>query len=793
MIKNYLKVAWRNLTRNRASSFINIGGLAVGMAVAMLIGLWIWDELSFDKYHQNYARIAEIKQNKTVNGEVVTSNGTSLPVAAEMRKSYGGDFKHIAVAFWHASHILSAGEKNISFGGRYVGSELPEIFSLKMLRGDRNALKGPSSLLLSATAAKALFGDTNPMDKVVKMDSHAVFRVGGVYEDLPANTTFHDEQFLMPFDYYATSQSWLTRAKTDWGEDSFQIYAQVADNADMKAVSAKIKNIKMNNAGPAEARFKPEILLFPMNRWHLYGEFKNGVNTGGAIQYVWLFGIIGIFVLLLACINFMNLSTARSEKRAREVGIRKAVGSVRSQLIGQFFSESLLIALLSFMFSLMLAWLALPLFNEIANKQLSIIWDNPLFWLFGIGFALFTGLVAGTYPALYLSSFNPVKVLKGTFKAGRFAAIPRKVLVVVQFTVSVTLIIGTIVIFKQVSFVKDRPIGYSRQGLVTIESPDDITNHFYAFRADLLRSGVVSEASQSSSPLTDIYNHRQDVSWGGKDPAMTVDFSNVRITSEYGKTIGWKIAAGRDLSGRFASDSAGLILNEAAVKYMALKEPVGQVVKVSQRYLTVIGVIKDMVMQSPYEPVGPTLFYLDRDGFGLINIRINPNVSAHDAISKIAAVCKRYSPSVPFAYKFTDDEYAKKFVTEERMGKLASALAILAIFISCLGLFGMASFSAEQRTKEIGIRKVLGATVFNLWRLLSKDFVVLIAIALLIAMPLACSFMRYWLQHYTFHTDLSWWIFAVTAVGAILITLLTVSYQSIRAALANPVKSLRSE
>lgn len=794
MIKNYLKVAWRNLTRNKASSFINIGGLAVGMVVAMLIGLWISDELSFDKYHQNYDRIAQIKQSKSINGEIVTNDATSLPVEAELRKAYGSNFKHIAIAFWHNTHILSVGDKNISFGGRYMSEEGPQIFSLKMIHGNRDGLKGPSSLFIAQSTAKALFGDADPMDKIIKMDNRAVFRVAGVYEDLPANTTLHDEQFLGSWDYFRTSQSWLTRATTDWSEDSFPIYVQVADNVDMNALSAKIKNIKIDKAGPVEAKFKPQLALFPMSRWHLYGEFKNGVNVGGAIQYVWLFGIIGVFVLLLACINFMNLSTARSEKRAREVGIRKAVGSVRSQLIGQFFSESLLIALLSFALSLFLVRLALPLFNEIAGKQISLAWSSPLFWMLGIGFALFTGIIAGTYPALYLSSFNPVKVLKGTFKAGRFAAIPRKVLVVTQFTVSVTLIIGTIVIFKQINFVKNRPVGYSRQGLLTIDNINhDLPDHFYAFRADLLRSGMVSEVAQSSSPLTDIYNHKQDVSWSGKDPAMTVDFNNVRVTSEYGKTVGWKIAAGRDFSNGSASDSTGIILNESAVKYMGLKDPIGQVVKFPQKDLTVIGVVKDLVMESPYEPVRPTLFYLDRADFGVITVRINPGVSAHEAIDKIGAICKRYSPSVPFAYSFIDETYGKKFATEERVGQLAGVFAILAIFISCLGLFGMASFMAEQRVKEIGVRKVLGASVFGLWQLMSKDFVILILISLIIATPLAYDFMHQWLQHFSYHTDISWWVFAATAAGAVMITLLTVSYQSIKAALANPVKSLRSE
>jgi len=568
----------------------------------------------------------------------------------------------------------------------------------------------------------------------------------------------------------------------------------MADHADMAAVSAQIKDIKLKNMSVEDRKYKPAIFLQPMSKWHLYSEFKNGVNTGGAIQYVWLFGIIGVFVLLLACINFMNLSTARSEKRAKEVRIRKAVGSLRSQLIKQFFCESFLIALLSFMASLVLVWVALPWFNNIAGKQIEMPFNNLLFWVAGIGFTIFTGIIAGSYPALYLSSFNPVKVLKGTFKAGPFAAIPRKVLVVTQFAVSIVLIIGTIVVFKQVQFAKNRPIGYSRDGLVDIEVTNtDLHDHFEAFHADLLKSGTVANASESSSSTTGVSNDRGDISWQGKDPALSDYFGSIRVSTDYGKTVGWQFVDGRDFANGNVSDSLSVVLNEAAVKYTGLKNPVGQILHVGKRDLTVIGVIKNMVMESPYDPIKQTIFYLGRGAGDHVLIKVNPSASAHEALDKIAAVSKTYSPSVPFSYRFADDEYAKKFAIEERIGKLASAFAGLAIFISCLGLFGMASFMAEQRVKEIGVRKVLGATVFNLWSLLSKDFVVMVVISLVIATPVAYYFMQKWLLNFQYRANMPWWIYAVTAVGAIMITLLTVSYQSIKAALANPVKSLKTE
>lgn len=793
MIRNYLKIAWRNLFKNKISSFINIGGLAAGMAVAMLIGLWIWDELSFNKYHQNYNRIAQVMQQTTFNGIVNTGEAIPLPLDAEIRKSYGSDFKHIAIMAFTDKHILIVGDKKVSYRGTFMGAEGPELFTLKMLKGTRNGLKGPSSMLISESVAKALFGDTDPINKTVNLDNKAVFSISGVYEDLPRNTTLSDASFIGPWEYYVNSPG-NERSLTDWGDNSLLMYAQIADHADIAKLSEKIKNIKLNTMSGEDVKFKPAMFLQPMSKWHLYAEFKDGINTGGAIQYVWLFGIIGTFVLLLACINFMNLSTARSEKRAKEVGIRKAVGSLRGQLIGQFFCESFLTAGLSFVLSLILVWFTLPWFNDVANKSMSILWSNPLFWVACIGFTFFTGIIAGLYPALYLSSFNPIKVLKGSFKADRFAAIPRKVLVVVQFTVSVILVIGTIIIYKQIQFAQNRPVGYSRDGLLSIEvTNNDLHQHFNAVRDDLLKSGAINEIAESTSSTTGVNNNRGDISWTGKDPSMTSLFGYIGVTSAYGKTVGWKFTDGRDFLSTSIADSLGIILNETAVKFMGLKNPVGETLKIGKRDLKVIGVIKDMVMESPFEPVKQTVFYIRRDSFDDVLIKINPNISAHEALSKIETVCKTYSPSVPFSYKFADDEYAKKFAAEERIGELASSFAGLAIFISCLGLFGMALFMAEQRTKEIGVRKVLGATVFNLWRLLSRDFIILVTVALFIAIPLAYYFMHSWLKHYTYRAELSWWIFVMTGFGAIAITLLTVSYQCIKAALANPVKSLRSE
>ena len=526
------------------------------MAVAMLIGLWIWDELSFDKYHQNYDRIAQVMQQRTNNGTVNTGVAVPLTLDAALRKNYGSDFKHIVLASWTGDHILAVGDKKISWLGDFMGAEGPEMFSLNMLKGSRNGLQDPSSILISKSVATALFADADPMGQLVKFDNKASLKVAGVYEDLPHNTTLREIAFIASWDYYAASHDWVKRAIDNWGESSFQLYVQMADNADMAKVSEKIKDIKLKNVDKEDAKYKPVIFLQPMSKWHLYAEFKNGINTGGAIEYVLLFGIIGVFVLLLACINFMNLSTARSEKRAKEVGIRKAIGSLRSQLISQFFCESVLMAACAFGLSLLLVWLVLPFFNGVADKKTAILWSSPLFWIMGIGFTLFTGLIAGSYPALYLSSFKPVKVLKGSFKAGRLAAIPRKALVVLQFTVSVVLIIGTIIVFKQIQFAKNRPVGYNRNGLVNTGSTDDLHDHFNAVKTDMLRSGAITEMAESSSPMTDIHNGKGDIYWKEKDPATTYDFANIYVTSEYGRTVGWQLAAGRDFNSQLLTDSS---------------------------------------------------------------------------------------------------------------------------------------------------------------------------------------------------------------------------------------------
>ncbi|TKK68274.1 FtsX-like permease family protein [Ilyomonas limi] len=793
MFTNYLKIAWRNLLKSKAYSLINILGLATGMAVALLIALWIWDELTFDTYHANHATLAQVMTTQTFNGETGTGQAVAMPLGNELRTKYGSDFKNISMASWNFGHILAVGDKKISKEGMWVEPNFPTMFSLKMKKGGINGLQDPSSILLNESVAKALFGNANPIGKTVKLDNKDNYSVAGVYEDLPRNTTLYATTILLSWNKYITTEEWLKNAMTQWGNHSWQAFVQVNDNIDISKESAKIKNASMIHLDAAKDG-KEELVLQPMDNWRLYSEFKNGKVVGGRIQFVWLFAIIGIFVLLLACINFMNLSTARSEKRAKEVGIRKTVGSLRKQLIGQFLSESVVVALIAFIFAIILVVCLLSFFNGIADKDMSIPWSNPFFWLFSLAFTFFTGLISGSYPAFYLSSFEPIKVLKGTFKVGRFASLPRKVLVVVQFTVSITLIIGTIIVFKQIQYAKNRPVGYTREGLIMVDmTTPDLYGHYDAIRNDLLATGAVENMAQSSSPSTAVYSNQIGFDWEGKDPNSLPLFGIVATTWEFGKTIGWQIKEGRDFSRDFATDSSALILNEAAVKLTGLKNIVGKNIKWNDGNYTVVGVVKDMVMESPYEPVKPTIFTMNTNWANTITIRIKPTVSMQEALAKIETVFRKYNPGAPFDYRFTDEEYAKKFSDEQRIGNLATFFAILAIFISCLGLFGLASFVAEQRTKEIGVRKVLGASVFNLWQMLSKDFAWLVAISCVIAVPIAWYYLHQWLQNYQYRTDISWWVFVAACSGALIITLITVSFQAIKAALANPVKSLRSE
>jgi putative ABC transport system permease protein len=798
MIRNYFKVAWRNLTRSKVSSIINITGLAVGIAVAVLNGLWVWDELSFNKVHDNYDRIARVT-NRGINDDGKAFAYTSLqyPLAGELKSRYSQYFDQILIASEENNFIVKSGETTMMQKGMFIEPGGPGMLSLKMLKGTWAGLKEQSSILLSASAAKAMFGNQDPINKLVTIDTKMDAKVTGVYADIPHNSEFSGMKFFAPFDLWASANAWVKNQ--GWDNYFLQNYVLMKKGVNMEKVSAIIKDAEYNilkdlpKSDPVN--LKRRLWLMPMGDWHLHDD----LSSNSAVQMVWMIGMIGLFVLLLACINFMNLSTARSEKRAREVGIRKTIGSGRGQLIKQFFSESLLVVVFAFILGIGLAAVFLPGFNSLSDKMMQLPVDNPIFWLACFACILFTAFVAGSYPALYLSSFKPVKVLKGTFRAGKWAATPRKVLVVVQFTVSVILIITTIVISQQIQYAKDRPVGYNRNNLLMIEKK---TGEFYKnyelIKSELKNTGVVEEVAESRGSTTDITMWNGGFSIDGREVPLVRGCGTLSVSSEYGKTVGWQFLNGRDFSSQLKSDSDAFVVNETFAKLTGLNNPVGQNMLWAPgwrdpKLFTIIGVVKDMVMESPYEPTVPTVYLMPGKYTNWINIRLKAGQGIASSLSKVGDVFKKLTPSAPFTYQFADDAYALKFTAEDRIGKLANLFAALAIFISCLGLFGLATFIAEQRTREIGIRKVVGASILSLWQLLSKEFVLLSLIAFFIAAPVAYYFLHQWLQNYQYHTEIRWWMFVLAAAGVLIVTLITVSYQAIRSALSNPVKSLRTE
>jgi predicted permease len=808
MYKSYFKIGWRNLLDNKGYSLINIGGLALGMTVTMLIALYVYDEISFNKYHDNYDSIVQLWHGETNPDTEVISGGLAMQfaVAGTLKEDYQHYFKHVIRSWWTGDYTLATGDATYTRRGKFMEPSAIEVLSLRMLKGNYASLKDPSGFILSESTAAIIFGTDDPIGKMLRVNNGIDVLVTGVYEDIPANSTFGDVEFIGNFQQIQNLQPWIGSNPSDWDNTYQQLYAQLQPNASVATVNAGIRDLYFKYL-PEELftyrdKYTPFVQVVPMSTWHLYSEFENGKPTGGRIVFVWLFGIVGGFVLLLACINFMNLSTARSEKRAREVGVRKTVGSSRRQLVTQFLSESFVVSVIGFLIALIFVVLLKDPFNEVSGKRIELPFGNLTFWGTAILFLLLTTVLAGLYPAFFLSSFRPVKVLKGTPKAGRLTLLPRKILVVVQFAVSTTLIIGTLVVYQQVQYARDRPVGYDRQGLISVDIRDkDYSGKQNVLRTELLATGVVQAVSFSSSPVTDIWTSTGGYDWKGRDPNFDAEFAVCHVTPDFGKTLGWKLVEGRDFSAEVATDTLdAVILNQTAVKYIGWEQAVGEtLIDINAEdgairwSKTIIGVVADMVMESPYEPVRPTIFFFRSQSASLMNVRIHPKVSTMAALPRIESVVKSIVPSALFNYKFVDDEYAAKFRQETQVGTLAGIFSLLAILISCLGLFGLASFVAEQRTKEIGIRKVMGAGVTTLWAMLSKDFIVLVTIGCIISIPGAWYFMSRWLERFEYRTEVPWWIFASTCLLALGVTLITVSYQSIRAAMMNPVKSLRSE
>ncbi len=807
MYKSYFKIGWRNLVRSKGYSIINIGGLAIGMMVAILNGLWVWDEFSFNKHFENYARIAHVAEQgfDSETGKPWMGTTMTYPLATALMEDYKQEFSGITRSTSFRERILTNGEVALSSIGLYVDPSAPEIFSLDMIAGTRSGLNQPNAILLSRSMAEALFGSEDPLNRQLKLNNKSDVIVTGIYEDFPENSELHTIRYFTTWRLYLDENKWIEqRALNDWRNHFLKVYVMIPEGRSFEEVTARIKPALQFDPADTEylQKSKQELTLYPMTDWHLFPPWIQASQLS-PILMVKLVGAIGAFVLALACINFINLSTARAERRAKEIGIRKTIGSVRGQLVSQFLAESFLVVCTAYVVAIGLSVLVLPVFNLIAAKHLLIPWENPWFWMGSLGLIVGTSLFAGFYPALFLSSFSPVKALKGTLRMGHLGSIPRKALVIFQFSISVMLIIGTVVVYNQIQYAKNRPVGYDREGLIMMPKHTEAFNgKYHVLRTELKNSGMVSEVSESMGPMTSVSSGNDGWDWKNRDPNYDKSFGTLAVSHLHGKTVGWQFLTGRDFDIDNPADSSGLVINEAALKVMGLQEPIGEPVtwtwwenKSRVMNYTIIGVIRDPVMESPYAPAKPVVFYVK----GLngtpswLNIRINPQVSASEALPKIESVFKKIIPGVPFEYKFADGEYAKKFGKEERMGNLASLFAVLAVFISCLGLLGLVSFMAETRTKEIGIRKVLGASTIRLWRMLSKDFVTLVLIACVVATPMAAYLMGQWLEKFEYRTPVSPWIFLVTVLSALGIALLTISYQAIRSAMMNPVDSLRSE
>ncbi len=794
MLKNYFKIAWRNLLKNKAFSAINIFGLAIGITVSLLIGLWIVNEVSYDKFHKNGKQIYRVMINGLGSNEGEKFTMVSTPLAlANVLKTEVPEIKTVVETNWEGKQGLKVGENKFTKYGTEVACDFFKVFQFKFLQGSPiSALQQPDNIVLTASTARSLFGNKNPMNQTVRWNNVSDLKVTGIVADIPQNSYFSRFEYFMNFAHYENRQSWVKQARTQWDNFSFQMYVELNENVSYAQVEPKIRNLIQKNLKEGEGKF--QVILHPMQKWRLYNEFRNWEAKGGMIDYIKMFGVIGFLVLLIACINFMNLSTARSEKRAREVGVRKSIGSSRSNLIFQFLGESVFISALAFVAAILLLILVLPFFNSLIESKISIPFSYPLFWFMSVLIIFITGLVAGSYPAFYLSSFSTIRVLKGTFKAGKSASWPRKILVVTQFTASVALIVSTIIIYRQIEKVQSRPAGYNPNGVIMVDMKSDLQKNYDVLKSEMLATGLIENVTKSSSPINSIWSNWNVEDFPGREANERMSIATISTSPDYFKTLQIKIKDGRDFyNDGSKGDSMNILVNEAAVKRMRLKDPIGQFITLERAKFQIVGITENTIMSNPFEPVGPALFFLEPDWSSALMFRIKSNVSASKAITAITPIFNKYNPAFPFEYQFVDEEYGNKIRFEMMVGKLAGIFAVLTILISCLGLMGLSAYVAEQRTKEIGIRKVLGASVFNLWQMLSKDFVLLVLISSVIAIPIAYYYMNDWLQKYQYRTDMPWWIFVIAVGGALIITMITVSFQSIKAAFSNPIKSLRTE
>lgn len=787
MFKNYFIVTVRNLFRNGFYSFINIAGLATGITCSVLILLWVADERSFDRFLPKVDRLYQVWVNAKFDGKIQSWTSVPLPTYEAM-KTADSNIKRTVVTDWGGKHLLTVGEKKIMKNGYYASEEFLEMFEYPLVYGKADqVMDDPRSIIITESTAKALFGNEDPINKTIQINGEQELKVSGILKDVPKNSSFEID-FLMTWKFREQNNEWVRRNNSNWGNYSFQVFLELNDPANKAAVENRVKLMLQEHG---EKDTQPEFFLYPMTRWRLFSNFENGVEKGGMNDYVQLFTAIAIFVLIIACINFMNLATARSERRAREVGIRKTVGSRKFELIAQFIGESTFISFIAFAIAILLAQLLLPYYNDLVQKQLVIDYTSQQFWLFTVSMILLTGLVSGSYPAFYLSSFQAVKVLKGKLSVGKSGSMPRKILVTLQFGFSIILIIGTIVIYQQIQLVKGRQLGYDQENLIATDFNNEVQKNYKVIKQELLRSGVVDAVTRSNSEITNISSNNF-LGWPGKPEDLRVIFTTVVTDYDYTKTMGIKVLQGRDFSEEFPSDSMAIIVNKAGLELMNLKDPIGTELPLWGNNRKLIGVVDDVLMGSPFQPVKPMFMILD-NWSGSVSIRLSKSKDLQTSLNTVKTIFEKYAPSYPFEYRFMDVEFQKKFTTINLTSRLASLFATLTIIITGLGLFGLAAFTAAQRTKEMGIRKVMGASVPSLVGLISKDFSVLVIIALLVASPLAWWLLNWHLQTYTIRTEISWWVFPLTGLLLLAFAIVIVSTQAIRAARANPATSLRNE
>ncbi|PZP47626.1 MAG: ABC transporter permease [Pseudopedobacter saltans] len=790
MFKNYFKTVIRSLLRNKGYAALNIFGLAIGMASTILIVLWVTNEVSMDRFYSKIDRIYTLNNRDKFSGDLWAWNTTPKILGPTVQQEIPEIEKMTRAAY--ASFLFTKGENKTVARGLYVDSSFLDILDFPIVTGNAHtALDVVNKVVITEKFAKKLFGNDNALGQTIKIDSNDYFTVSGVLKDLPVNSSF-DFDYLLPWTY-------LTKLNEDdkyWGNNSVKTYILAKPGVDPNVLNAKLKYVTINHTKNTQYPANTQVFAYPLSKMYLYNNSVNGQYVAGNAITVRMFSIIAALILLIACINFMNLSTARSEKRAKEVGVRKVVGAKRYTLILQFMTESVVLSILSFLVAIILVLIALPFFNTLVGKHLSVPFGNIVFWLFAILFILITGLLAGSYPAFFLSSFSPVKVLKGTFKKPNRKVNPRSILVVIQFTFAIILIISTIIIGRQINYVQNRDKGFQQESLVYSMMKGDIDKNYLLIRQELLNSGAVTAVTKSMSPIT----YQNSDGWGYSWPGSTkddeqLDFGRFSTDADFAKTLGTKIVQGRDIDiYHYPTDSNAVLLNETAVNKMRLKNPIGTLIKNGDdEHWRVVGVVKDFIIESPTEKVGPMFIAGPKSWFGAIHYRLNSSNNTADNLSKIEAIFKKYNPDYPFDYSFVDENYARKFVSIKRTGTLTSLFSGLTIFISCLGLFGLAAYMAEARTKEIGVRKVLGASVSGIATLLSKDFLRLVLVSILVAIPIAWYAMFQWLTGYEYHINVPIWAFFLAGFLSIMIAILTVGFLAVRAARANPTKSLRTE